>query len=64
MRKGKTHFEQVPVEIAETVLKRAMTSIGNTADDAGSIAADDRQIAPPLSKRREKVLSRQRRRGG
>ncbi len=25
MRKGKTYFEQVPVEIAETVLKKATT---------------------------------------
>ena len=60
MQKSRTHFEQVPVEIAETVLKRAMTHIGNTRDDACNIAADDREAAPH-SKRREKALPRKRR---
>jgi hypothetical protein len=56
MRKGKTHFEQVPIEMAETVLKKAATLAAILQASPDLFPMLDREVAPPPSKQRAKFL--------
>jgi hypothetical protein len=59
MRKEKTYFEQVPVEMAETVLKKATTLAEILQASPELFPMLDREVTSPPSKRREKILPRE-----
>ncbi len=61
MRKEKTYFEQVPVEIAETVLEKATTVAEILRASPTLFPMLDREVALPSSKRREAFLPMERR---
>jgi hypothetical protein len=63
MRKAETHYEQVPVEVAETVLEKATTLAAILRAYPALFPMLDREVASPPPKRgeRENVLPRERR---
>ncbi|GAC1621651.1 MAG: hypothetical protein PVS2B2_23110 [Candidatus Acidiferrum sp.] len=53
MRKRKTHFEQIPIKVAESVLRRAMELARRLENSPESVSALERQAVLELLKQEE-----------
>ena len=59
MRKEKTYFEQVPVEMAETALEKATTLAAIIAAYPALFPMLDREVMSVSSKQRERFFPRE-----
>jgi len=57
MLNGETHFEQVPIEVAETVLRQAAAIAEELEQTPAPVPAPGRQTAEELLKQQERTPS-------
>jgi hypothetical protein len=56
MRNGQTHFDQVPMEVVETVVRRAVALAAMLEKSPALVTEPDRQAGQELLKEEKKVL--------
>jgi hypothetical protein len=56
MRNGQTHFERVPIEVVETIVRRAIALAAMRGKSPALVTEPDRQVGREFLKEEKKVL--------